>query len=309
MYVWLKKLIFCLLLASVVASGMLACGGGGGAGEGNPAAPTPPVPVFGDFVLAVATSSNDTANSFSPAFKNSIRSNSISLQSGGILLEETRNVVTDISFIPVNGSMEEIQYPGMYVVELVTGGNTVNQVFPSFGLTRLPFTEYREFEMKFEKIEEGEIPPELLEDPLSAQFLVDQTLVIEGSFLEAADNDINNNNRQDYIPFMIISDKDVNIRVTSPNAFTVSQTQINYFFIAFEVDSWFSNLLGLMQEASGDELSDGVLVVSDQNSNDIIHEILDQFESNLEGSCRSAPSDDGEFEEEDVDEDSSSSTF
>ncbi len=309
MYVWFKKLIFCLLLASVVASGMLACGGGSGAGEGGLGEPTPPVPVFGDFVLGMVASSDVSSNSLSAALRNTMRSNSISLQNGGILLEETRNVVTDISFKPVNENIEEIQYPGMYVVELITGGNTVNQVFPNFRPTRLPFTEYREFEMKFEKIEEGEIPSELLQDPLSAQFLVDQTLVIEGSFLEAANNDINGNHTQDYIPFLIISDKDVSIRVTSPNAFTVSQNQINYFFIAFEVNSWFNNLLGLMQVASVDELSDGVLVVSDQSSNDSIHEILDQFESNLEGSCRSAPSDDADFEEGDVDEDSSSSGF
>lgn len=303
----LRKILLAFLLAAATASGMQACGGGAGPGEGNPAAPTPPVPVFGDFILGVATSSSASSASLAP--QGNMRMNSLALQNNAILIEETRNVVSDISFKPVDDSQEEIQFPGPYVVELLQTGNTVNQVFPSFGIVRLPFTQYREFEMKFEKIDAEQIPSELLGDPISAQFLAEQSVVIEGSFLESAENDINRNNVRDYVPFRILSDKDVNVRVSSPNAFTVSQDQVNYFFIAFEVNVWFNNVLDLMQEASPSELNNGVLVVSDQSSNDTIHEILDQFEGNLEGSCRSAPSENEDFEEDDIDSDSSSGSF
>ncbi len=302
-----KKIFFSLLLLSLLLGGFSACGGG----TGGSAAPTstPPVPVFGDFVLGVAVSNPASSATLSSHIRGSMRSNSVALQNNAILLEETRNVVSDISFNPVGSDSEDIEFPGMYVVELITGGSTVNQVFPELEPTRIPFGEYREFEMKFEKIQSSEIPSALLEDPVSTQFLPDQSMVIEGSFIESSENDIDGSDSQTYIPFRIISDKDVNILVSSPNAFTVSSDRVNYFFIAFQVNNWFTNLLAPMQEVSSEDLTNGVLVISDQSSQDSIHEILDQFESNLETSCKSAPSESDEFEEDDVDDDSSSDPF
>lgn len=302
-----KKLLFSFLLISLLLGGFGACGGGGAGSSGAPTS-TPPVPVFGDFVLGVAVSSPDASASVSQNIRQGMRMNSVSFQSDGIRVEETRNVVSDISFTPIGESEEDIEYEGMYVVELIHEGAVVNQVFPDFSLTRLPFSTYNTFEMKFEKIDSDQIPSELLQDPVVTQFLPDQTVVVEGSFIEAG-RDIDENGLTNYVPFRIISDKDVNIRVSSPNSFAVSEDRINYFFIAFQVENWFNQLLPLMQEAQSENLSDGILVITDQSSNDLIHEILEQFESNLDSSCKSAPSESDEFEEDDVDDDSSSSPF
>lgn len=308
MHLFFKKLVFFLVLIGLLSGALLGCGGGGSGGSGSPTS-TPPVPVFGDFVLGVAAYNPASSTAISSQASNNFRRNSVALQNSAILIEETRNVVSDISFNPVGEEVEEIEFPGMYVVELITQGNTVNEVFPDFGITRIPFGEYREFEMKFEKIQSDEIPSALLEDPVTMQFLPDQSLVVEGSFIESSGNDLDGSGSVSYIPFRIISDKDVSIRVSSPNAFTVSENRINYFFIAFQVSAWFNNLLSPMQAVSSAELTNGVLVISDQISGDNIHEILEQFESNLEASCKSAPSESDEFEDEDVDDDSSSNPF
>ncbi len=303
----LRKIIFILLLALLTLGGLQTCGGG--TGSGNPASPTPPVPVFGDFVLGVATSNGAATASNSKQNMNSLRSNSVSFQNAAILLEETRNVISDIAFKPTNEGSAELDFPGMYVVELITGGSVVNKVFPSFDPKQIAFTSYNEFEMKFDKINAGNIPPGLLQDPLVNQYLVDQSIVIEGSFLESAANDINKDGKISYIPFRLISNKDVNIRVTSPNSFTVSSNKINYFFIAFQVNNWFNNTLALFQVVTSRELTNGVLIITDKSNKENIRAILNQFENNLDASCKSAPSNNGEFEESDVDGESSSGTF
>ena len=302
----LRKIFFSLLLLGILATAMQACGGGAPGGSGNPASPTPPVPVFGDFVLNVATSNPGATASVS---SQNIRANSVAFQNNAILLSETRNVISDISFKPTDESSAELDFPGMYVVELITGGDIVNQVFPTFDPKQIAFTSYNEYEMKFDKLEARSIPAGLLDDPLVTQYLVDQSIVIEGTFVESAENDINHNGLVDSIPFRLISNKDVNIRVTSPNSFTVSPDKINYFFIAFQVNLWFNNTVSFFQEVRPEELTNGVLIVSDQSHFDNVREILDQFENNLEGSCKSAPSDNGDFEQGDVDEESSSGAF
>lgn len=305
----LRKILFSFLLTGVFLSGILACGGGGTPGEGNPAAPTPPVPVFGDFVLGVVASEQTATASVSNLNRSALRQNAVSFLNDAIRLEETRNVVSDISFKPADGSSAEVAFPGMYVVELITGGATVNQAFPNFDPTTIAYTTYNEFNMKFDKIDARSIPAGLLNDPLVTQYLVDQSIVIEGSFAESAENDLDQDGKLSYIPFRLISNKDVNIRVSSPNVFAVSADKINYFFIAFQVDNWFGNTLGLFQEVTSNELTNGVLEINDQSQFDNVKEILEQFENNLDRSCKSAPSEDGDFEESDVDEESSSDPF
>ncbi len=301
MYFYFRKIVFALLVSSLLLGGPWACG------NGSPTS-TPPVPVFGDFVLGVAVSTPTSSASIPQNAKNSMRMNSVSFQSDGIRVDETRNVVSDISFEPVSGGGGNIEFNGMYVVELITKGSVVNKVFPEFGLTQIPFTSYKQFVMKFAKIDSKSIPSALLADPVATQYLLDHSVVIEGSFIEAG-KDIDHNGISNYIPFRIISDKDVNIRVSSPNAFTVSSKKVNYFFIAFQVGNWFNHLLPLMREVELGDLTNGVLVISDQSSRKNIRNILDQFENNLDASCKSAPSNNGDFEEDDVDDHSSSGPF
>ncbi len=265
----------------------------------NPLTPTPPVPVFGDFVLGVAAST--------PASGSVSRfSKLLSIQGGGIEIEETRNAISDISFKAEGGSENEIEFPGTFVVELIGDGGILNQEFPDFGITQIPFGDYDRFEMRFEKLESEEIPSELLDDPLVSNLLVDNAFVVTGTFQELDGHDVNGNGQVDRVPFQIISDNSVHIEVSSPNFFTVESDRVNFFFIAFQLEGWFAGLLPQFQGLDPEDLSGGVALVQDGSGNNKIDAILESFEENTEISCKSAPSDDDQFEEGDVDEDSSS---
>jgi hypothetical protein len=73
------------------------------------------------------------------------------------------------------------------------------------------------------------------------------------------------------------------------------------------LEAWFNDLLPQLQNLESADLVQGVAVISDDHPSDQVRAILDHFESNTEISAQSAPSDDEEFDESDVDEDSGSS--
>lgn len=274
--------------------------------------PTPPVPVFGDFVLNVATtglSENGSLQLQSLATDPTVAVNAkqVSLANGGIVVEETRNTISEISFKIEGEGSDEVDFPGAFVVELVQGGAIVNREFPDFGVTQLLFGEYREYEFRLVRLESEDIPEDLLEDPLVSSLLLDQSFLVTGRFMESAENDIDGNGEVNFINFQIISDNEVKIRVSSPNAFEVSSDKINFFFIAIKLEAWFNDLLPQLQNLESADLVQGVAVISDDHPSDQVRAILDHFESNTEISAQSAPSDDEEFDESDVDEDSGSS--
>jgi hypothetical protein len=274
--------------------------------------PTPPVPVFGDFVLNVATtglSENGSLQLQSLATDPTVAVNAkqVSLANGGIVVEETRNTISEISFNIEGEGSDEVDFPGAFVVELVQGGAIVNREFPDFGVTQLLFGEYREYEFRLVRLESEDIPEDLLEDPLVSSLLLDQSFLVTGRFMESAENDIDGNGEVNFINFQIISDNEVKIRVSSPNAFEVSSDKINFFFIAIKLEAWFNDLLPQLQNLESADLVQGVAVISDDHPSDQVRAILDHFESNTEISAQSAPSDDEEFDESDVDEDSGSS--
>lgn len=291
-----------LRLALLLA--LAACSGAGDPDGGN-LTPTPPVPVFGDFILGVATS-NPGGTSSLRAMARPSPAKALSFAGGGIEVEETRNTVSDISFKMEGETELEIDFPGVFVVELVSQSVLVNREFPDFGVTQIPFGDYNRFDMDFEKLDSEDIPPELLPDPLVSNLLLDRTFVVTGRFREAAGKDVNGDGRIDTVPFQILSDNEVEIEVSSPNFFTVSEDKVNFFFIAFQIETWFNGLLPQFQDLGPSDLSGGVAVVSQNISSEKIAILLQAFESNTEVSCKSAPSEDGEFEEDDVDEESGS---
>ncbi|MCE9625964.1 MAG: hypothetical protein K8R69_11035 [Deltaproteobacteria bacterium] len=285
----------------ILLLGLLACAGN--PGDGNPGGggltPTPPVPVFGDFILGVATTTP-----IGPS--NAKFSKSLAFAGGGINVLETRNTVSDIAFEADNQANNDVEFPGVFVVELIHQGAEVNQEFPGFGITQIPFDTYRKFKMSFEKLDSEDIPQELLPDPLVAQLLLDRTFVVTGTFQEAVGKDVDGDGRIGSVPFQILSDNQVEIEVSSPNFFTVSPDKTNFFFIAFQIDAWFNGLLPQLQSLTPSDLTGGVAVIRKEISNNKIAQILDDFESNTERSCKSAPSEDGNFDEDDVDGESGS---
>ena len=284
----------------ILALLLVGCGGAGGLpGGDNTLTPTPPVPVFGDFFLGVAVSDPTTANG---------QIKSLSLAGGGIVVEETRNVLSDIRFRPEsgNGDQDRIDFPGNYIVKLIGDGAALNQEFPDFPAVELSAATYREFEMRFERLTSNDIPSELLDDPLVTELLPERSFVVTGHFQEAPGKDVDGDGKIGTVPFQILSDNKVNLKVESPNVFTVSETIDTFFFIAFRIEDWFDGLLPMLQDLTPADLSDGVAVIQKESPGNRIDAILERFEANTEVSCKSAPSDDANFEESDVDEDSSS---
>ncbi len=294
-----------VLLRLALFLSLAACSGGVGNPDGGNLTPTPPVPVFGDFILGVATTQTGGVSGLRAMARPST-TKALSFAGGGIEVEETRNTVSDISFEMAGEADLEIDFPGVYVVELVRQSALVNLEFPDFGVTQIPFGDYNRFKMDFEKLDSEDIPPEVLPDPLVSNLLLDRTFVVVGRFREAAGKDVNGDGRIDTVPFQILSDNEVEIEVSSPNFFTVSEDKVNFFFIAFQIEAWFNGLLPQFQDLGPSDLSGGVAVVSQDISSEKIANILQDFESNTELSCKSAPSEDGEFDEDDVDEESGS---
>ncbi|MFO1462479.1 MAG: hypothetical protein U1F66_01780 [bacterium] len=295
----MMRKIFSSLLPWILALALASCTGAGDVNPGGGLTPTPPVPVFGDFILGVATSTplGTTNARFSKA---------LAFASGGIEVEETRNTVSDISFEADNVVENEVEFPGVFVVELIRQGSQVNLEFPDFGVKRIPFDTYHKFKMRFEKLNSADIPQELLPDPLVSQLLLDRSFVVTGWFQEAAGKDVNGDGRIDTVPFQILSDNQVEVEVTSPNFFTVAPDKLNFFFIAFQIDAWFNGLLPQFQALTPADLTNGVALISDQVSNNKIAQMLADFENNTERSCKSAPSDDETFDQDDVDGESGS---
>lgn len=307
----MSRNFFSFLLRLVLLFALLACAAGGGANDpdssgGNTLTPTPPVPVFGDFLLGVATSEQGIASNLRGLKAMQNQNKALSISGGGIQVDETRNAISDISFEPDNEQNPEIDFPGVFVVELVRQSNVLNQEFPDFGVTQIPFDSYRRFEMKFEKLDSEDIPGQLLPDPLVSSLLVDHTFVVQGSFVEAEGKDVNGDGQISSVPYQIISDNEVEVEVSSPNFFVVSPDKVNFFFIAFQIEAWFNGLLPQFQNLTPSDLSGGVAVIRKESSNAKIDQILQDFENNTERSCKSAPSDDGDFEQSDVDEESGS---
>ncbi|MFO1518299.1 MAG: hypothetical protein U1F57_01330 [bacterium] len=329
----MRKNFFRLLSISLLVSLLVSCGGvsttgtggsGNGTGNGdtsgaNPLTPTPPVPVFGNFLLQPAASipsggSSASQSAIPPASKGLVNLNlSISLFNDGLRISQTRQSVNSISFKPDHGSTTTIQYPQTYVVQLIKDGAITDQEFPDFGAQNLPADTYHEFEMKFKNLGANEIPGGLLNDVLTTLFLVDHSIVVEGSFLVPAHVGLGGLlgiTADIYLPFRIISHQEVNIRVSSPNAFTVNGNQDNHFFMAFRVEDWFAGgILQKLQNLSPADIVGGVIQITEGDSNPLIQEILSLFEQNVNLSVKSAPSADGVFDETDVDNGSFSTTF
>jgi len=263
----------------------------------NPA--TRPTPGFAEVELRPATSTDLPAPS--PMLK------ALQIFDGVLDLTEIRIAARDLELKTENDL--EIDFPGPFVVRLVRGGERVDEAIPPFGTAQVPIGSYARLELSLEKLSGDQIPPKALEDPITAQFLPDNSLVIEGTFLESPNNDIDSSGGVSRIFFRFLSDDGNNVRILTPTPFSIG-TGLNFLFIAFKVPLWFDPpVVQALQALSPDTFEDGMILLSDESSSDAIRGLVDLIEENVEESLRFAPSDDDSFEESDVDEHSSSEPY
>ena len=236
---WWGKFIGIVILLSCLSGcfgGESPAGSDGEMGEDgtDPLTPTPPVPVFGDFVLkpAAFAGSNQGQENFMKSMQTGgaqdpILTNSVFLAGGGIQVNETRNTLHDISFTSeeeeLGNDETEIEFSGSNVLVLIRNGQIVSEAFPKFPFSQIDFGNYKKFKIRAKKLESELIPTELLQDPLVSLFLVDQSFLVEGSFLESPGNDLDGDGEISFIPFQVISDKIFKIEITSPNSFSVTE--------------------------------------------------------------------------------------
>jgi hypothetical protein len=284
-----------LVLACLAGCGVVPGGGN------NNLTPTPPVPVFGDFVLNIAA--------FQGVSPEQGKAYVVPLH--GIRLEEARAAVSDVAMTErYDGASEageaRIHFPGTFVLKLISEGAIVSQPFPAFSTIEIEYGDYEGFRFNLKRLAPAEIPGGLLEDLLVNTLLVHNSLVVEGSFWEADSHDVDGDGQVSWVPFRIVSDKQTGIRVSSPNYFAALEGRVNYFFMAFDVSAWFDGLLPALCDLNPQDLTDGVALIEDKSQNKALGKILNNFEENVRSSVRSAPSEDGEFHVTDVDAESSS---
>jgi hypothetical protein len=262
----------------------------------NPA--TRPTPGFAEVALQPATSV--TLPPPSPLLK--------ALQiSEELDLEEIRLAVKDLD-LKFSGDLDT-DFVGPFVIRLIRQGAEVDEALPPFGTTQVPVGSYAQLDLSLDKLPLDQIPPEATDDPVIMQFLPDNSLVVEGTFLESPNNDIDQSGTVSRIFFRFLSDNGNNLRIVTPTPFSL-KTGLNFLFIAFKVSLWFNApVVQALQDLSPDTFQNGVILLSDQSSNDQIRHIVDLIEENVDQSLRFAPSEDNTFQESDVDQGSSSSVF
>ncbi len=263
--------------------------------QSTPGGQTPAEPTFGDFVLKMTGTNVGTTRSPS------------AILDGEVQVSNVRLAIEEINFYAEGVTEDvEIDYEGPFVSFLVNDNAYSEQVVPSIPAVQLDFVDYAEIHLKFAKVDADELDSELVEDPLAAAFLQDQSLVIEGSFMEGAGQDLDGNSGQNLVNFRLISDLDIEVTIVTTTPFSISSAIINYFFIVLRVDVWFENTLELFQVLSSAAYQDGYVMIEDESDLEAVQDILDVFEENIDNSFRMASSEDEDFDEEDEDDTSSS---
>ncbi|MFO1519657.1 MAG: hypothetical protein U1F57_08370 [bacterium] len=266
----------------------------GGNTGGNPA--TRPTPGFTELQILPATSLTLPAPG---AFLKALM-----ISEGNVEVEEVRVAVKDLQL--KNGDISETDLKGPFVVRLIQKATIVDEALPSFGTVSVPEGNYTRLKLTLDKLPQNEVPAEALTDSIVTSFLVDNSVVVEGSFLESPGNDIDQSGGVSMIPFRFVSNNGNSLEIDTTSPFTLSPG-LNFLFVAFKIQLWFNaSVVDALQQLNPSALQNGIVLLNDQSDNSQIRQIVDLIETQIEQSLRFAPSDDDHFEENEVDDHSSS---
>ena len=306
---------FAHFLSFTLILSLLACAGGPGSGPGgdggmgvengpqqgavNPA--TRPSPGFTELAMMPATST--TLPPPASFLKGLV------IVGGLIEINEVRMFLRDVSL--EDGS--PFFSPGPFVVRLIQGEIPVDESFPEFGTQFVPHGAYDQTDLGFQNLTEPQIPPELEGDPLVDR-LVGHSIIVEGELdldlfgpvLKALLTPV----LGDFISFRFVSNQTVDLRVETPNAFSLDQ-DAQTLFLAFKVKTWldaglFDVLVDLLEGLNLAEilqlLVSNVLVFDTTGGHPTLQGIALTIEANINTSLRFALSNDAIFSEAEVDE-------
>lgn len=218
------------------------------------------------------------------------------MRGGDLVVDEVRVAVEDIEL--QNGDDPEIDFEGPFVIRLIQSGNIVDEALPAIGTTSIPAGKYEELELNLKKISAGDIPAEATNDPIVTQFLVGNTMVIQGSFWEAAGNDIDGDGNISQVLFRFLSDDDSQVEVEAPQVINLGEG-FNVIFLTFQIDLFFDQeVLTALQNLDPNTFPGGTLVLSDESPFSEIRDVVDLIEGKIKESLALAD----EVEEPKVDE-------
>lgn len=263
---------------------------------------TPPTPTFGDVNLDIVgyVESADIA-----ALTTGADMLFVETPDGQIRIDEVRVVVDEID-INASGSDDSVDIDGPFVARLVSAGALVNETFPDINAISLAAGIYDEIRYKIKPIDEDELPDELADDDIVQEWLAGSSFVISGVYIEPAGVDVNENLVQDEVPFVLTTDQEIPLLITSTDGYEVVSGVSNYLYIAFEMGSWFEGALAGLATVTADDLVDGMIVLND-NSEGVPGDVYVQIEEAFKNSGRVGhDADDDEFDDEDIDDHSSS---
>jgi|GEM_PF-2810450 len=252
----------------------------------NPA--TRPTPGFTELEMRPATSTS------LPAPGSFLKS--LNLIDNLIGISEVRMFLRDLKL--ADGS--DFFSGGPFIVRLIQNNQIVDEAFPGFGSHAVTQGDYGQLDLGLEVLSEDQIPAELQDDPV-VDSLVGHSIVVEGTFKGPVLAPI----LGQLLHFRFVSHQIDNLRIETPNAFTLNASA-QTLFVAFKVKTWLDlNLASLLQDLNVLQLVDGllgVIVIDTDSSDPIIRGIALQLEANIDTSLRFALSPDALFDEGEVDE-------
>ena len=261
--------------------------------DGNPA--TRPTPGFTEIEVRPATSET------LPAPASFLKD--LALLDTLTEIDEVRFFTQDLQMIGNSGPAFNLAGP--FVVRLIQAGNIVDEALPEFGGAVVANGDYSSFDLKFANLIQEQIPSEAEGDAVVTGELVNHSMVVEGSFKGPDLAPILGIR----IPFRYVSHETSTVRIqgATPLSLTGDYTTL---FIAFKIQTWFDqNILSQILSLDAQVLLNGVLILDTESLDPILKNIALQIEAQVNTSLRLAPSEDGVFQESDVDENSSSSVI
>ncbi len=138
--------------------------------------------------------------------------------------------------------------------------------------------------------------------------MIGNTVVIEGDFVEADGKDIDGSGGLSRIPFRFVSDLRSTIQLNPSVPLEIGSGGSLFLFIAARIDSWLDPALPDLQDLNASDLTEGRVILSSGTSSSRIRSLVTTIESSIRTGFKLGRGNDADFEEADVEEDSSSSS-
>lgn len=264
---------------------------------------TTPTPTWGDLTVDVATNDGSgTSSSLTKALPPAdLLSSGLSLDEGELEITNIRVVFRDLRFHLKNRKNSTARFEGPFVANLVQDGQIKDETYPAIGKVSAVPGAYNQGRMRLASLKEKNIPAELADDSLVADWLVGNSIVIEGQFTESSTNDIDQDGLVSSIPFLFVSDTGETIEISTSGSFAVVESVDNYLFVTFRIRQWFADSVTSLQAIDPDDfvLEAGRLILSDESGGEL-GDIVSLIEDDIGRSFGFASSEDDEF---DFDED------